>query len=63
MKFWKFIENKATDTEPSNVELRIEGDIVDDSDVWLYEWFGEGYSPNAFRDELNNGRARLIRMD
>lgn len=54
MKFWKFIKNKATDTVPSSVELRIEGDIVDDSDIWIYEWFGEpATAPNAFKDELS----------
>lgn len=54
MKFWKFIENKATETEPESVELRIEGDIVDDSDVWIYEWFDEpAAAPNLFREELS----------
>ncbi|MBS4191751.1 Clp protease ClpP [Bacillus sp. FJAT-49705] len=54
MKFWKFIKNQATETEPESVELRIEGDIVDDGDVWIYEWFGEpATAPNAFRNELN----------
>lgn len=49
MKFWKFIRNEATE----NVELRIEGDIVDDGEVWIYEWFGEpATAPNAFKEEL-----------
>lgn len=53
MKFWNFIKNAATDTEPEHVELRIEGDIVDDEDVWIYEWFGlKVTSPNAFKTEL-----------
>jgi len=52
-KFWNFIKNAATETEPESVELRIEGDIISDSDVWLYEWFGEtATSPNAFKSEL-----------
>lgn len=55
MKFWNFVKNAATETEPESVELRIEGDIVDDSDAWMYEWFGEkAASPNAFREELKN---------
>lgn len=54
MPFWKFIKNQATETQPESVELRIEGDIVDDGDIWIYEWFGEpATAPNAFRSELN----------
>lgn len=61
MKFWKFIENKATETEPESIELRIEGDIVDDSDVWIYEWFGEpAAAPNLFREELSNYKGKDI---
>lgn len=61
MKFWRFIENKATETEPESIELRIEGDIVDDSDVWIYEWFGEpAAAPNLFRDELSNYKGKDI---
>lgn len=49
-KFWNFIKNEAT---PGKVELRIEGDIIDDDDAWIYEWFGIPVaSPNAFRKEL-----------
>lgn len=52
-KFWNFIKNAATETTPETVELRIEGDIIDDEDAWLYEWFGiSATSPNAFRDAL-----------
>jgi ATP-dependent Clp protease, protease subunit len=52
-KFWNFIKNEATETTPESVELRIEGDIVDDGDVWVYEWFGESATaPNAFKEEL-----------
>lgn len=54
MKFWRFIKNQATESQTESVELRIEGDIVDDGDVWIYEWFGEpATAPNAFRNELN----------
>ncbi|WP_054948971.1 head maturation protease, ClpP-related [Numidum massiliense] len=53
MSFWKFIRNKASDDNIETVELRIEGDIVDDEDMWFYEWFGEpAAAPNAFREEL-----------
>lgn len=53
MPFWKFIKNQATDDMPESVELRIEGDIVDDGDLWVYEWFGEpATAPNAFKDQL-----------
>lgn len=53
MKFWNFIKNAAAGTEPEHVELRIEGDIVDDDDVWIYEWYGmQCVSPNAFKSEL-----------
>ena len=51
--FWKFINKEATETEPESAELRIEGDIIDDGDAWLYEWFGEkATTPNAFKGEL-----------
>lgn len=57
MKFWKFI-NKA-ENEP--VELYIEGDIVDNEDVWIYEWFGEeATAPNAFKEELSEFTGRDI---
>ena len=53
MRFWNFIKNAATATEPEHVELRIEGDIVDDEDAWIYELFGiPAASPNAFKREL-----------
>lgn len=58
-KFWKFIKNEATETLPESIELRIEGDIIDDSDAWLYEWFGESATaPNSFKDELNQFKGK-----
>lgn len=61
MSFWKFIVNQATETEPEDVELRIEGDIVDDDDSWLYEWFGvPSTSPNAFKEELSQYKNKDI---
>lgn len=48
-KFWNFAPK-----DEKTVELRIDGDIIDDSDVWLYEWVNETYTaPNAFREALN----------
>ena len=48
MKFWNF---KETDGE--DVELRIDGDIIDDDQSWIYEWLGmPATHPNAFREEL-----------
>jgi ATP-dependent Clp protease, protease subunit len=54
MNFWNFVNKSATETEPESVELRIDGDIVDDENVWLYHWFEEPCaSPNVFREELS----------
>ena len=48
MRFWQFYA-KSDD----EVELRIDGEIVDDDDAWLYEWLGYQHTaPNAFRQEL-----------
>lgn len=48
MRFWRFLGK--SDNE---VELRIDGEIVDDEDAWLYEWFGYQHTaPNVFRQEL-----------
>lgn len=53
MRYWSFIKNAATETLPESVELRIEGDIVSDDDVWMYEMCGmTATTPNAFKDEL-----------
>lgn len=58
-KFWNFIRNEATETELESVELRIEGDIVDDGDMWIYEWFGEpATAPNAFKSALNEFKGK-----
>lgn len=55
-KFWSFMN--ITDEE---VELRISGEIVDDDDAWLYEWFGiSAASPNAFRAELSAHKGKKI---
>lgn len=61
MSFWKFIKNQATEDQPESVELRIEGDIVDDSHIWLYEWFDEPAAPpNSFRKELKEWKGKDI---
>lgn len=57
MKFWNFQEKNKN--EP--VELRIDGDIVDDDDTWIYEWLGMPCaSPNAFRNDLAQFEGRDI---
>ena len=54
-KCWNFIKNQAAGSDQKGVELRIEGDIIDDRDEWLYDWYGEpSASPIAFRSELAN---------
>jgi ATP-dependent Clp protease, protease subunit len=61
MPFWKFIKNQATETQPQSVELRIEGDIIDDNEAWLYEWFGvSATAPNSFKNELNQYKGQDI---
>jgi ATP-dependent Clp protease, protease subunit len=61
VKFWEFIVNQATETEQESVELRIEGDIVDDDEIWIYEWFEEpATAPNAFKNELNQFKGKDI---
>ncbi len=56
MRFWKFIQNKSGD-----VELRIDGEIIDDSWAWIYEWFGDPYaSPNKFREALSDHKGKDI---
>jgi ATP-dependent Clp protease protease subunit len=62
-KFYTFINKAATETEPESVELRIEGDIVDDDDVWLYELYGEkSTSPNLFKAELAKHEGKPLTM-
>lgn len=53
MKFWniKSVKNESGKIESAEIEIR--GEIVDDDDVWLYEWLGiSATAPNAFRNEL-----------
>jgi ATP-dependent Clp protease, protease subunit len=61
MKFWNFKNIAATETEPESTELRIEGDIVSDDDVWIYQWLDMPCaSPNVFRDELKQYAGKNI---
>ncbi|MEA4919375.1 MAG: Clp protease ClpP [Clostridiaceae bacterium] len=61
MSFWKFTNLAATETEPESVELRIEGDIVDDNDAWLYEAYGiKTTAPNAFKAALAEHDGKLL---
>lgn len=62
MTFWSF--KNSADSE--DVELRISGEIVDDDNAWIYEWFGiTATAPNAFRDELNSysGKNVIVWID
>lgn len=60
-KFWQFIRNEATDVQPESIELHIKGDIVDDSQVWVYEWFDEpAAAPNLFKEQLNQFKGKDI---
>ena len=64
--FWKFIVNAATANEPESVELRIDGEIMDDGWVWFYEYFNIPVAaPNKFRNELSkhSGKNLTIRID
>lgn len=59
MPFWNFIKNESAPDE--DVELRIDGEIVDDDIAWLYEWFGiKAASPNSFRDALAEHKGKNI---
>jgi ATP-dependent Clp protease protease subunit len=59
-KFWDFkeIKNQAGQDE---IELRIDGEIVDDDWAWIYQWFGiTSTSPNAFRKKLEEYKGKNI---
>jgi ATP-dependent Clp protease protease subunit len=60
LRFWNFIKNEDI---PDEIELRIEGEIISDDDVWLCEWFGVPYSaPNAFREALAEHKGKNINV-
>ncbi len=55
-KFWNFVP--VSDEE---VELRVEGEIIDDSWAWIYDWFGDPYaSPNQFRQALAEHKGKNV---
>lgn len=59
-RFWNF-KNIVNDAGEEEIELRIEGDIIDDDYAWLYEWFDiQATSPNAFKDELSQYKGKNI---
>ena len=59
-KFWVF-KNIAEENGEEEIELRIEGEIIDDDYAWLYEWFNiPAASPNAFREELAQYKGKNI---
>jgi ATP-dependent Clp protease, protease subunit len=61
MGFWTFKNVAAAGAEPESVELRIDGEIIDDDWAWLYEWFEiPATSPNAFKKELANHAGKPI---
>lgn len=58
MKFWNI---KALDD--GSAELRINGEIVDDEDAWIMEFFGiQSTSPNAFRNELKKFKGKPVNV-
>jgi len=55
-RFWQFFSKSDSD-----VELRIDGEIVDDDDSWIYEWLGINHAaPNTFRRELSEHRGKNL---
>lgn len=60
MSFWSF-KNIVNDAGDEEIELRIEGEIIDDDYAWLYEWFGiSAASPNSFKEELKAYKGQNI---
>lgn len=56
-RFWNF----TNQGEGKDVILRIDGDIIDDDDAWLYELLDMKHSaPNAFRNELDQFAGKNI---
>ena len=53
--FWNFAKNEDA------IDLRIDGEIVDDEYAWLYEWAGiKAATPNAFKTELSKHEGQPI---
>ena len=65
-KYWEFKNAVNAENNNESTELRIDGNIMDSEDAWLYEWFGIPVaSPNAFRNELakNSGKDITVWID
>ena len=61
MAFWKFTNKAATKTEAEQNELRIEGNIIADDDIWFYEWLEIGHTAkNQFKIELDKLKGKDI---
>ncbi len=57
-KFWQF-----SNIGSNQVGLRIEGEIIDDDWVWLYEWLEiSATSTNAFRNELAEHKGKQVEV-
>lgn len=57
-KFWEFKNIEGNNEE---VELRIDGEIVENDDAWIYEWFEvEHMAPNEFREALAEHKGKNI---
>lgn len=58
VKFWSIKQS-----EDGSVDIRIDGDIIDDNDVFIYEFFGlKGTAPNEFRNELNKFKGKPVNV-
>jgi ATP-dependent Clp endopeptidase proteolytic subunit ClpP len=58
-KFWSFKNIENEDSE--SLELRIEGEIKDDRNSWLYDWLGIPYaSKNQLKDVLLENKDKDI---
>lgn len=58
MRFWNF---KPLDD--GSAELRINGEIVDDEDAWIMDFFGIDHAaPNAFRNELKKYKGKPVNV-
>ena len=59
-RFWNFIKNNA---KPEEIDLRIDGEIVEDDEAWFYEWFGiPATTPSAFREALADYKGKNINV-
>lgn len=60
MSFWKF-KNAAAPDVPD--DLYIDGEIIDDGDKWMYDYFKEpNASPIAFRTEMKKREGKCLNV-